>query len=76
MGQTGMISRLLAPKFGGYLTFGALSKGQESAPGQPTVQDLIEVYRYFFFHCYITPLQVVCILNYKRIMCFCLQTAL
>jgi 3-dehydroquinate dehydratase/shikimate dehydrogenase len=45
MGQTGMISRLLAPKFGGYLTFGALCKGQESAPGQPTVQDLIEVYR-------------------------------
>ncbi|KAG0592010.1 hypothetical protein M758_1G202800 [Ceratodon purpureus] len=45
MGPTGMISRLLSPKFGGYLTFGALSKGQESAPGQPTVQDLIEVYR-------------------------------
>lgn len=48
MGPTGMISRLLSPKFGGYLTFGALSKGQESAPGQPTVQDLIEVYRYCF----------------------------
>lgn len=45
MGPAGMISRLLAPKFGGYLTFGALCKGQESAPGQPTVQDLIEVYR-------------------------------
>lgn len=45
MGPKGMLARLLAPKFGGYLTFGALSKGQESAPGQPTVHELAQLYR-------------------------------
>lgn len=45
MGERGVISRILAPKFGGFLTFGTLSKGQESAPGQPTLEDLIKVYR-------------------------------
>ncbi|KAG6552593.1 hypothetical protein Mapa_005793 [Marchantia paleacea] len=45
MGPKGLISRILAPKFGGYLTFGTLASGQESAPGQPTLGDLIKVYR-------------------------------
>lgn len=44
MGERGLISRLLSPKFGGYLTFGTLSKGKESAPGQPTMSDLLDVY--------------------------------
>lgn len=44
MGQYGLISRLLSPKFGGYLTFGSLSPGKESAPGQPTLSNLKNVY--------------------------------
>ena len=45
MGERGVISRILCPKFGGYLTFGTLGAGKESAPGQPTMSDLLEVYR-------------------------------
>ncbi|KAJ6853982.1 bifunctional 3-dehydroquinate dehydratase/shikimate dehydrogenase, chloroplastic-like isoform X1 [Iris pallida] len=45
MGERGFISRLLCPKFGGYLTFGTLSAGKESAPGQPTMTELLDVYR-------------------------------
>lgn len=45
MGERGLPSRILAPKFGGFLTFGSLRSGAESAPGQPTVQQLREMYR-------------------------------
>ena len=45
MGEKGVLSRLLAPKFGAFLTFGALSKGQESAPGQPLLADMRRRYR-------------------------------
>ncbi|GBG75557.1 hypothetical protein CBR_g20188 [Chara braunii] len=45
MGEYGLISRLLAPKFGGFLTFGCLGQGKESAPGQPTVTELVDIYR-------------------------------
>ncbi|XP_010237207.1 bifunctional 3-dehydroquinate dehydratase/shikimate dehydrogenase, chloroplastic isoform X2 [Brachypodium distachyon] len=44
MNDRGFISRVLCPKFGGYLTFGSLAKGKESAPAQPTAADLINVY--------------------------------
>lgn len=44
MGARGEISRLLAPKFGGFLTFGSLEAGEETAPGQPTIYDLLHVY--------------------------------
>ncbi|RWW29858.1 hypothetical protein GW17_00005599 [Ensete ventricosum] len=44
MGEKGLISRLLCPKYGGYLTFGTLGAGKESAPGQPTISDLLNVY--------------------------------
>ncbi|KAJ8470414.1 hypothetical protein OPV22_024757 [Ensete ventricosum] len=44
MGERGLVSRLLCPKFGGYLTFGTLGVGKESAPGQPTISDLLNVY--------------------------------
>uniref|UniRef100_A0A0E0MN64 Uncharacterized protein n=1 Tax=Oryza punctata TaxID=4537 RepID=A0A0E0MN64_ORYPU len=44
MNDRGFISRVLCPKFGGYLTFGSLEKGKESAPAQPTATDLINVY--------------------------------
>ncbi len=33
MGERGLPARLLAPKYGAYLTFGALRAGKESAPG-------------------------------------------
>ncbi|KAK9845273.1 hypothetical protein WJX81_001847 [Elliptochloris bilobata] len=45
MGERGLPCRILAPKFGGVLTFGALSAGRESAPGQPTVQQLRQLFR-------------------------------
>ncbi|PIA44591.1 hypothetical protein AQUCO_01700293v1 [Aquilegia coerulea] len=44
MSERGLISRLLCPKFGGYLTFGTLEAGIVSAPGQPTIKDLLSVY--------------------------------
>ncbi|KAH9329302.1 hypothetical protein KI387_001410, partial [Taxus chinensis] len=45
MTEKGLLSRLLCPKFGGYLTFGTLGAGKESAPGQPTLKDLLDVYK-------------------------------
>nr|UIP35190.1 bifunctional 3-dehydroquinate dehydratase/shikimate dehydrogenase 2 [Leucojum aestivum] len=45
MGERGVISRILCPKFGGYLTFGTLGVGKESAPGQPTMSALLDTYR-------------------------------
>ncbi|XP_026429368.1 bifunctional 3-dehydroquinate dehydratase/shikimate dehydrogenase, chloroplastic-like isoform X2 [Papaver somniferum] len=44
MTEKGLISRLLCPKYGGYLTFGSLEEGIVSAPGQPTVKDLLDIY--------------------------------
>ncbi|GAB2228905.1 hypothetical protein Droror1_Dr00023039 [Drosera rotundifolia] len=46
MGERGLISRLLTPKFGGYLTYGALEVGAISAPGQPTAKDLQDLYNF------------------------------
>ncbi|XP_061367684.1 bifunctional 3-dehydroquinate dehydratase/shikimate dehydrogenase, chloroplastic-like isoform X3 [Gastrolobium bilobum] len=44
MGDRGLISRILCTKFGGYLTFGTLKSGVISAPGQPTLKDLLDLY--------------------------------
>lgn len=44
MGERGQPSRMLAAKYGGYLTFGALRGGAESAPGQPTLHQLQHQY--------------------------------
>jgi 3-dehydroquinate dehydratase/shikimate dehydrogenase len=46
MGEEGLISRLLAKKFGAPLTFAVAERGKESAPGQPTVAELRERYRW------------------------------
>ena len=46
MGGAGLLTRVLARKFGGFLTFAALERGGESAPGQPTVRELLETYRW------------------------------
>ncbi|XP_038901058.1 bifunctional 3-dehydroquinate dehydratase/shikimate dehydrogenase, chloroplastic [Benincasa hispida] len=46
MGERGLISRILCAKFGGYLTFATLEAGIISAPGQPTIQDLLTLYNF------------------------------
>jgi 3-dehydroquinate dehydratase/shikimate dehydrogenase len=46
MGEFGLMSRVLAPKFGGLLTFAAPQAGEETAPGQPTVEELRSLYRF------------------------------
>ena len=46
MGQAGLASRILAGKFGAFGTFGSLADGLESAPGQPTVSQLRDLYRW------------------------------
>ncbi|KAI9099122.1 hypothetical protein K1719_024889 [Acacia pycnantha] len=46
MGEKGLMSRILSAKFGGFLTFGSVDTGAESAPGQPTVKDLLELYNF------------------------------
>ena len=44
MGERGMVSRILAPRYGAHLTFGALSTGKASAPGQPLLTELKGLY--------------------------------
>ncbi len=46
MGELGVMSRVLAPKFGGFLTFASLSRGGETAAGQPTIADLLGLYHF------------------------------
>jgi 3-dehydroquinate dehydratase type I len=44
MGPAGKYSRVVAPLLGSYLTFAVLEAGQESAPGQLTVQELLSIW--------------------------------
>ncbi|MBL8964135.1 MAG: type I 3-dehydroquinate dehydratase [Phycisphaeraceae bacterium] len=46
MGEFGLASRVLAPKFGGFLTFASLSRESVTAPGQPTIEELVGRYRF------------------------------
>ena len=46
MGEFGLMSRVLAPKFSGYLTFASLRDEAATAPGQPTIADLLGMYRF------------------------------
>lgn len=46
MGEFGLLSRALAPKFGAFLTFAALRDEALSAPGQPTLRDLVQLFRF------------------------------
>lgn len=46
MGEFGLMSRVLAPKFGGFLTFASLRDESATAPGQPTIDDLLTMYRF------------------------------
>lgn len=45
MGSPGVITRVLGPAYGGYLTYGTLAPGKESASGQPSCDELINTYR-------------------------------
>jgi len=45
MGMAGLATRVLALSRGAMLTFGSLASGAESAPGQPTVEELRNLYR-------------------------------
>jgi len=45
MGEKGAPSRILAGKFGGLVTYGSLSEGKESAPGQISAKELVNFYR-------------------------------
>ncbi|MDI6802608.1 MAG: type I 3-dehydroquinate dehydratase [Bacteroidota bacterium] len=46
MGERGETSRILAPRFGGCITYCSLGEGDETAPGQIPVKKLLEVYNY------------------------------
>ncbi|MDX2147965.1 MAG: type I 3-dehydroquinate dehydratase [Planctomycetota bacterium] len=46
MGEFGLMSRVLAPKFGGFLTFASLRPASATAPGQPTMGELLELFRF------------------------------
>lgn len=44
MGDSGRLSRVLSPLFGGEFTYASLREGRESAPGQLTVASLRRIY--------------------------------
>ncbi len=46
MGQAGMITRILAKKFDGFASFACADSDHATAPGQVTVKDLKELYRW------------------------------
>lgn len=46
IGEFGLASRVLAPKFGGFLTFASLNPESVTAPGQPTLAELLDLYRF------------------------------
>lgn len=46
MGEAGLPSRVLARKFGAFATFCAPSAGQETAPGQVTLDEMLDCYRW------------------------------
>lgn len=45
MGMPGLLTRIFANTWGSLLTFAALEEGAESAPGQPTLEELNSIYR-------------------------------
>ena len=46
MGEAGVISRILAKKFGAFLTFASLNAESATAPGQLTIADMKTLYRW------------------------------
>src|SRR6266404_3860032 len=45
MGEAGLMTRVLGPAFGSFLTYGSLGTGKESAAGQLSCDELINLYR-------------------------------
>ncbi|HYW71516.1 MAG TPA: shikimate dehydrogenase [Pyrinomonadaceae bacterium] len=45
MGQAGLMTRILGPARGAFLTYGSISEGRGTAPGQVTMAELQELYR-------------------------------
>jgi len=45
MGPMGAISRILCPLAGGELTYASIEQGNESAPGQITVREMLDIYQ-------------------------------
>jgi 3-dehydroquinate dehydratase/shikimate dehydrogenase len=45
MGEAGLLTRVLGPSRGSFLTYGAPAAGQATAPGQVTARELRELYR-------------------------------
>ncbi|MBN2563441.1 MAG: type I 3-dehydroquinate dehydratase [Phycisphaerae bacterium] len=46
MGEEGLLSRVLARKFGAFATFAAVAAGSETAAGQASIADMKELYRW------------------------------
>ena len=46
MGEAGLVSRVLARKFGAFLTFASLSDQSATAPGQVTIAEMKNLYRW------------------------------
>jgi 3-dehydroquinate dehydratase/shikimate dehydrogenase len=46
MGPFGLMSRVLAPKFEAFLTFASLRREAQTAPGQPVIGELLDLYRF------------------------------
>jgi 3-dehydroquinate dehydratase/shikimate dehydrogenase len=46
MGEAGLLSRVLAKKFGAFLTYAALRPSEVTAPGQPTIEQMKRLYRW------------------------------
>lgn len=46
MGEPGILTRVLGKKFGAFLTFASLESGKESAPGQVSLADMKQLYRW------------------------------
>lgn len=44
--EVGLMNRVLSPKFGGLLSFASAAPGMESAPGQLTVDEMCDLYRF------------------------------
>jgi 3-dehydroquinate dehydratase/shikimate dehydrogenase len=45
MGPRGVLTRILAAKFGGFLTYASAGTGDEAGPGQVSVRDMRDLYR-------------------------------
>lgn len=46
MGEFGLMSRVLGAKFGAFLTFASVRDESSTAPGQPSIADLLNLYRF------------------------------